>query len=96
LATAAGVKAYDTKKYLKSQTRTQEMSYASQLELKQKELEAKRLLLQTQSNTGLYEDIQIKKLVILGSVSLIVVTILGLGIYYHFSVSDDEYEYVYE
>jgi hypothetical protein len=77
-----------TKKYLKSQKHTQQMTHAQQLELKQKDLASRDLLLDAKGKTELYEDQQLKKLVIITFVTIILVTVLGLGTYYYLSVEN--------
>jgi len=98
LAASAYKRSEDIKKFLKSTGKTQEMSHAAQLELKQKEMATARLLQTAKHKTGLYEDIQMKKMVVLVGGTLVVVTIVGIVLYYMLAVPSDEgdYEYVYE
>lgn len=85
---AAITKHSATQKYLKTQQHTQERTHAEQEELKAKELATKRLLLETEGKTQLYEDQQIKRLVIIGIITTLVVAVVGIGLYYALSVGD--------
>ena len=79
-----------TKKFLKKQGHTQQLTHAQQLALKKKELASKELLLDAKGKGELYEDQQLKKLVIITFVTIILVTVLGLGTYYFLSVGGED------
>lgn len=83
---SVATKASAQKKYLKSEKHTQQLTHGSQMELKQKELQLKQDLLAKKGQTELYKDIRLKKLVIITIMTLVSVTILGLGTYYVLSV----------
>jgi hypothetical protein len=89
-ATSVGLKYSGQKKYLKSEKHTQQMSQHAAMTLKQKELAAKQKLLEQKGQTELYKDVQLKKLVIITFVTLISVTVIGLGTYYALSVGGDD------
>ena len=78
------------RKYLKSEGHTQQMSHGAQMTLKEKELQAKQELLAKKGQTELYADMRLKKLVIITIVTLISVTVIGLGTYYALSVGGDD------
>ncbi len=78
---AAATKYSATKKYLKKQEHTQQLTQAEGLKLKQQELANKEHLLDIKGQTEIYEDTRIKKLVIITFVTIISVTIVGLGVY---------------
>ena len=86
--TSVGLKASGQKKYLKSEGHTLLLTQQSAMTLKQKELAEKQKLLDQKGRTELYKDEQLKKLVIITFVTLISVTVIGLGIY-AFSGGDD-------
>lgn len=73
------------KKYLKTEKHTQQLTHESQMDLKQKELEAKQALLIKKAQTEVYADMRLKKLVIITFVTLLSVITLGIGTYYAFS-----------
>ena len=85
---AAATKYAATEKYLKKQERTQQLTQAEQLKLKQQELSSKEQLLEAEGQRQLYEDTKIKRLVTISIVTLITVVIVGLAIYYAFAAGD--------
>jgi hypothetical protein len=98
MGTSAAVRARAQKKYLKKRGQTQQQRQAAELELKHKEIASSQLIQQAKHKAGLYEDIRLKKLVITAGAVLVAITIIGLVLYYMFSVPSEngDYEYVYE
>ena len=85
---AAATKYSATKKYLKSQKHTQQLTHAEQEEYKRGQIALKEQALMSEGERQLYEDRQIKKLVIIGVVTTLSVTVIGLILYYYFAVID--------
>ena len=85
---AAATKYSATKKYLRSQKHTQQLTHAEQEEYKRGQIALKEQALMSEGERQLYEDQRIKTLVIIGVVTTLSVTILGLIIYYYFAVVD--------
>jgi len=90
-AVGIGKKWHETDKYLDKTKKTQLMSHLAQAGLKKEEAEAKQKLLLMKSQTELYRDTRLKKIVIITVVTIIATTILGVGTYIAFAAgSDDE------
>lgn len=83
---AAATKYSAVEKYLKKQKGTQAMSHAQQLEQKQAEIALKEQSAKTGEQTQLYADTRLKNLVIITFITLILVTVVGLGVYYYLAV----------
>lgn len=90
LGAATAVHSSSVKKYLKTEKHTVLRSGAAALELKKQELADRERLLQIGSQTELLKDVNIKKLVILGSVTVSVLTIIGVVIYYTLAVGGED------
>jgi len=90
LGAAAAVEHQGVKKYLKKEGRTFQIERDEALKVTKQHLANKERLLRVQGQIELTKDANVKKLVILGSVTLTVVTLVGLGAYYMVSVGDDD------
>ena len=79
-----------SKKYIKSKRHTQELTHGQQLAQKKEELASKGRLVDIEGQTEILEDQKIKKLVAVSFITLILVVVIALGIYYVSATGGDD------
>lgn len=90
LGAATAVQYRSVKKYLKTEGQTVQLTGAAALKLKKQQLANRERLLRTQSQTALLSDTNIKKLVIIGSITVSALAVLGIVVYYMLAVGGED------
>lgn len=90
LGAATAIQYSSTKKYLKTEKHTILRAGTAALALKKKELASRERLLRTRSQTELLSDVNIKKLVIIGSITVSALAVLGIVIYYMLTTGGED------
>lgn len=90
LGVANAIEYSATKKYLKTEQHTVRRAGAEALQTKQEELALREAALRAKGQEALLSDESVKKLVIIGSVTAVSLSILGIAIYYILAVGGDD------
>lgn len=89
LGASAAIEHSSVKKYLRTEGKTIQLTGAAALAAKKQELADRERLLQIRSQTELLSDVNIKKLVIIGSITVSALTLLGIIVYYMSTVGGE-------